>query len=86
VESINSLYDFVGQWKNFGSYIGVAGSPQQMTEILLQTLQTVTQLADVSVEKKDGQQKITLKKVSPVMTINADFGSSYPFAREFWQS
>lgn len=57
-----------------------------MTEILLQTLQTVTQLADVPVEKKDGQQKITLKKVSPVMTINADFGSSYPFAREFWQS
>ncbi len=52
--------------------LGVAGSPQQMMEILLQTLQTVTQLADVPVEKKDGQQNTTSEKVSPVLTINAD--------------
>jgi len=52
--------------------LGVAGSPQQMMEILLQTLQTVTQLADVPVEKKDAQQNTTSEKVSPVLTINAD--------------
>jgi hypothetical protein len=52
--------------------LGVAGSPQQMMDILLQTLQTVTQLADVPVEKKDGQQNTTSEKVSPVLTINAD--------------
>lgn len=52
--------------------LGVAGSPQQMMDILLQTLQTVTQLADVPVEKKGGEQNTTSEKVSPVMTINAD--------------
>lgn len=52
--------------------LGVAGSPQQMMDILLQTLQTVTQLTDVPVEKKDGQQNTTSEKVSPVLTINAD--------------
>lgn len=53
--------------------LGVAGSPQQMMEILLQTLKTVTQLGDVPVETKGkGQQISTSEKVSPVLTINAD--------------
>jgi hypothetical protein len=52
--------------------LGVAGSPQQMMDILLQTLQTVTKLADVPIERKDGQPNTTSEKVSPVLTINAD--------------
>jgi hypothetical protein len=51
--------------------IGVAGSPQQMMDILLLTLRTVTQFNDV-VPNDLGQSSITSEKVSPVLTINAD--------------
>lgn len=50
--------------------MGVAGSPQQMMDILLVTLKTVTQLSDVPVENANGEG--TSEKVSPVLTINAD--------------
>lgn len=51
--------------------LGVAGSPQEMMDILLVTLKTVTQLADVPKETANGEPKSS-EKVSPVMTINAD--------------
>ncbi|KAG0649538.1 non sense mediated decay [Hyphodiscus hymeniophilus] len=51
--------------------LGVAGSPQQMMDILLLTLKAVTQFNDVSKEVlKDGVP--SSEKVSPVLTINAD--------------
>ena len=51
--------------------LGVAGSPQQMMDILLVTLKTVTQFTDVSNEVvKNGVS--SSEKVSPVLTINAD--------------
>lgn len=51
--------------------LGVAGSPQQMMDILLLTLKTVTQLADVSKPILNGEPASN-EKVSPVLTINAD--------------
>ncbi|KAH8592404.1 hypothetical protein B0O99DRAFT_597137 [Bisporella sp. PMI_857] len=50
--------------------LGVAGSPQEMMDILLATLKTVTQLTDVPKETTDGVP--SSEKVSPVLTINAD--------------
>ena len=50
--------------------LGVAGSPQQMMDILLLTLKTVTQLTDVPREFTNGETPS--EKVSPVLTINAD--------------
>ena len=51
--------------------LGVAGSPQQMMDILLVTLKAVTQFTDVSKEiLKNGV--LSSEKVSPVLTINAD--------------
>ena len=50
--------------------LGVAGSPQQMMEILLVTLKTVTQLTEVPKETMNGVP--SSEKVSPVLTINAD--------------
>jgi len=51
--------------------LGVAGSPQQMMDILLMTLKTVTQLTDVPAEGVPGEP-LSSEKVSPVLTINAD--------------
>ncbi|KAN0117141.1 hypothetical protein V8E51_003118 [Hyaloscypha variabilis] len=51
--------------------LGVAGSPQQMMDILLVTLKTVTLLTDVPAETVNGEPP-TSEKVSPVLTINAD--------------
>jgi hypothetical protein len=51
--------------------LGVAGSPQQMMDILLMTLKTVTQLTDVPAEVVPGDP-LSSEKVSPVLTINAD--------------
>jgi hypothetical protein len=51
--------------------MGVAGSPQQMMDILLVTLKTVTQLTDVPREAMHGDTNSS-EKVSPVLTINAD--------------
>ena len=51
--------------------LGVAGSPQQMMDILLMTLKTVTQLTDVPAEVVPGEP-LSSEKVSPVLTINAD--------------
>lgn len=48
----------------------VAGSPQQMMDILLLTLRTVTQFSDVP--KSGSLQSPNSEKVSPVLTINAD--------------
>jgi ankyrin repeat protein len=50
--------------------LGVAGSPQEMMDILLLTLKTVTQLTDVP--KSGFQANPNSEKVSPVLTINAD--------------
>jgi len=50
--------------------LGVAGSPQQMMEVLLVTLKTVTQLTEVPKETMNGVP--SSEKVSPVLTINAD--------------
>jgi ankyrin repeat protein len=50
--------------------LGVAGSPQQMMDILLLTLKTVTLLAEVPKESANGVP--SSEKVSPVLTINAD--------------
>jgi hypothetical protein len=50
--------------------IGVAGSPQQMMDILLVTLKTVTQLTEVPKEVANGVP--SSEKISPVLTINAD--------------
>ncbi|KAH8808175.1 hypothetical protein F5884DRAFT_704679 [Xylogone sp. PMI_703] len=51
--------------------LNIAGSPQQMMDILLLTLKTITQLPDIV---KDGSATAngTSEKVSPVLTINAD--------------
>jgi len=51
--------------------MGVAGSPQQMMDILLLTLKTVTQLTEVPKEQVNGDPPSS-EKVSPVLTINAD--------------
>ena len=51
--------------------LGVAGSPQQMMDILLLTLQTVTQLTDVPKEIIIGEPSSS-EKIAPVLTINAD--------------
>ncbi len=51
--------------------LGVAGSPQQMMDILLVTLKTVTQLTDVPAEVVPGEP-LSSEKVSHVLTINAD--------------
>ena len=51
--------------------LGVAGSPQQMMDVLLLTLKTVTQLADVPSVALNGSGP-TSEKISPVLTINAD--------------
>ena len=51
--------------------LGVAGSPQQMMDILLLTLKTVTQLTDVPKEVTNGDHTSS-EKISPVLTINAD--------------
>ena len=50
--------------------LGVAGSPQQMMDILLLTLKTVTLLTEVPKKSTDGVP--SSEKVSPVLTINAD--------------
>jgi len=50
--------------------LGVAGSPQQMMEVLLLTLKTVTQLTEVPAATTNGVS--SSEKVSPVLTINAD--------------
>ncbi|CZS91124.1 related to VPS9 domain protein [Rhynchosporium graminicola] len=49
--------------------LGVAGSPQQMMDILLLTLKTVTLFSDVP---SSINQSGPSEKVSPVLTINAD--------------
>ncbi|KAE8452307.1 hypothetical protein EG329_001007 [Mollisiaceae sp. DMI_Dod_QoI] len=51
--------------------LGVAGSPQEMMDILLLTLKTVTQLTEVPKETLNGGIPSS-EKVSPVLTINAD--------------
>ncbi|KAH9216766.1 hypothetical protein DL95DRAFT_334900 [Leptodontidium sp. 2 PMI_412] len=51
--------------------LGVAGSPQQMMDVLLLTLKTVTQLSDVPSVSVNGSGPSS-EKVSPVLTINAD--------------
>jgi len=50
--------------------MGVAGSPQQMMDILLLTLRTVTQLTNVA--KSGTETASSPEKVDPVLTINAD--------------
>jgi len=50
--------------------LGVAGSPQQMMDILLLTLKTVTQLTDTPKDTLNGGA--SSEKVSTVLTINAD--------------
>jgi hypothetical protein len=50
--------------------LGVCGSPQQMMDVLLLTLKTVTILTEVPKEITNGVT--TSEKVSPVLTINAD--------------
>lgn len=50
--------------------LGVAGSPQEMMDILLLTLKTVTQLTEISQELTNGTP--SSEKVSYVLTINAD--------------
>ncbi|CAL3963634.1 hypothetical protein PZA11_001196 [Diplocarpon coronariae] len=47
--------------------LGIAGSPQQMMDILLLTLKTVTQLTGVPAERN-----LSSEKASPGLTINAD--------------
>lgn len=47
--------------------LGIAGSPQQMMDILLLTLKTVTQISEPS--KSNG---VSSEKVGTVLTINAD--------------
>jgi hypothetical protein len=49
--------------------LGVAGSPQQMMDILLLTLKTVTQVTD---NPKSAVANGTSEKASTVLTINAD--------------
>ncbi|KAH7329970.1 hypothetical protein BKA65DRAFT_46952 [Rhexocercosporidium sp. MPI-PUGE-AT-0058] len=51
--------------------LGVAGSPQQMMDVLLLTLKTVTQLSDVP-KISANVSGPSSEKVSPVLTINAD--------------
>jgi ankyrin repeat protein len=51
--------------------LSVAGSPQQMMEILLVTLKTVTEFSDVSKDFLENGVTAS-EKVSPVLTINAD--------------
>ena len=51
--------------------LGVAGSPQEMMDILLATLRTVTQFGEVG-GKETGDAPNGVEKVSPVLTINAD--------------
>ena len=51
--------------------LGVAGSPQQMMDVLLITLKAVTQFTDVSKEVVENGVPSS-EKVSPVLTINAD--------------
>lgn len=50
--------------------IGIAGSPQEMMEVLLVTLKTVTQLTEVPKILPNGV--VSSEKISPVLTINAD--------------
>lgn len=50
--------------------LGVAGSPQQMMDILLLTLRTVTQFSDVP--NGAPSENPNSEKVSPILTINAD--------------
>ena len=50
--------------------LGVAGSPQEMMDILLSTLKTVTQLTEISQRVTNGTP--SSEKVSYVLTINAD--------------
>ncbi|QSZ28978.1 hypothetical protein DSL72_003487 [Monilinia vaccinii-corymbosi] len=49
--------------------LSVAGSPQQMMDVLLVTLKTVTQLIEVPTSTEDSTSS---EKVSSVLTINAD--------------
>ncbi|KAF8865566.1 hypothetical protein BDZ45DRAFT_612105 [Acephala macrosclerotiorum] len=51
--------------------LGVAGSPQQMMDILLLTLKTVTQLTEVPKETLN-EEAPSNEKVALVLTINAD--------------
>ncbi|RQM07340.1 hypothetical protein DH86_00003068, partial [Scytalidium sp. 3C] len=51
--------------------LSVSGSPQQMMDILLLTLKTVTQLPDILRDKSVTVQGAS-EKISPVLTINAD--------------
>lgn len=51
--------------------LGVAGSPQQMMEILLLTLKAVTRLTDIP-NGTSNMGKIASEKLSPVLAINAD--------------
>lgn len=50
--------------------LNLAGSPQQMMDILLFTLKTVTQIVDVPRDVVNGIP--STEKLSPVLTINAD--------------
>ncbi|TVY78479.1 UPF0507 protein, partial [Lachnellula suecica] len=50
--------------------LGVAGSPQQMMDVLLLTLKTVTQLTDTPKDDMNGET--SSEKVGTVLTINAD--------------
>ncbi|KAL3427827.1 hypothetical protein PVAG01_01336 [Phlyctema vagabunda] len=50
--------------------LGVAGSPQQMMDILLVTLKTVTQFTETP--QTSDPTKGASEKISPVLTINAD--------------
>ncbi len=56
--------------------LGVAGSPQEMMEILLTTAKTVTSAASTNPNKEwppvGSKWGVTSEKQSPIMTINAD--------------
>lgn len=49
--------------------IGISGSPQQMMDVLLATLKTVTQLTEIPTDVLNGEPS---EKPSTVLTINAD--------------
>lgn len=50
--------------------LNVAGSPQEMMDVLLSTLKTVTQLTEISQQVTNGTP--SSEKISYVLTINAD--------------
>ncbi|KAL8652967.1 MAG: hypothetical protein Q9226_004048, partial [Calogaya cf. arnoldii] len=52
--------------------MGVAGSPQQMLEILLETQKAITATAPAGEQKKDAAKGEMSEKQIPAMTMNAD--------------